>query len=117
MGNEVIKMAWSPIAVGDGESSYHTFTTDSGIYSLVGLQNTALSLHLVDTSNSTLYICTGAWTITNAASGLATFTPSAADLLSTNPFGKPGLYRAYPVVSLSTGPKAMDPQILDVLNN
>ncbi len=87
-------MSWSPVSVGDGRASHHTFTTDSGVFSLVGLLNSALALHMEDINNNlTLYVCTGAWNITNAASGLADFTPSAQDLLSTNPFGKAGLYK------------------------
>lgn len=110
-------MSWSPIAVSDGRVSHHTFTTDSGIFVLTGLLNSALALHMEDINNNlTLYVCTGTWNITNAAGGLADFTPSAQDLLSTNPFGKPGLYKVYPVVTLSTGPVAMDAQIIQVVN-
>jgi hypothetical protein len=49
------------------------------------------------------------------SNGKADFTPSAQDLLSTNPFGKAGLYKVYPVVTLSTGPVAMDAQIVQVV--
>lgn len=109
-------MTWSPVSIFDGRASHHTFTTDSGVFSLVGLINSALALHMEDINNNlTLYVCTGTWSITNAASGLADFTPSAADLQSTNPFGKPGLYKTYPVVTLSTGPVAMDSQIVQVV--
>jgi hypothetical protein len=110
-------MSWSPVAVGDGRASHHTFTTDSGIFVLTGVANSALAMHLEDiNNNNALYVCTGAWTVTNAAGGLADFTPSAQDLLSTNPLGKPGLYKAYPVVSLSTGPVPMDSQFLQVVS-
>jgi hypothetical protein len=107
---------WSPITAGDGRASHHTFTTDSGIFALTGLQNSNIAMHLEDTNNNyVLYICTGAWTITDATNGKADFTPSAADLLATNPLGKPGLYKAYPVVTLATGPVAMDSQMLSVI--
>jgi hypothetical protein len=107
---------WSPITSGDGRASHHTFTTDSGIFALTGLQNSNIAMHLEDTNNNyLLYICTGAWSITDATNGKADFTPSAADLLSTNPLGKPGLYKAYPVVTLATGPVAMDSQLLQVI--
>ncbi|SRR6266581_4317427 len=110
-------MSWSPISVGDGRASHHTFTTDSGVFVLTGLQNSNIAMHLEDiNNNNALYICTGAWNITNAAAGLADFTPSATDLLATNPLGKPGLYKAYPVVTLSTGPVAMDSQLLQVVS-
>ena len=110
-------MSWSPITSGDGRTSHHTFTTDSGIFSLVGVANGSIAMHLEDVNNNySLYVCTGAWNITNAAGGLADFTPSAADLLSTNPLGKAGLYKAYPVVTLSTGPVAMDSQLLSVIS-
>jgi len=110
-------MSWSPITAGDGRASHHTFTTDSGIFSLVGVANGSIAMHLEDVNNNySLYICTGAWNITNAAGGLADFTPSAADLLSTNPLGKAGLYKAYPVVTLSTGPVPMDAQTLQVVS-
>jgi hypothetical protein len=110
-------MAWSPITAGDGRPSHHTFTTDSGIFSLVGVANGSIAMHLEDVNNNELlYICTGAWNITNAAAGLADFTPSAADLLPANPLGKPGLYEAYPVVTLATGPVAMDEQLLQVVS-
>ncbi len=105
---------WSPVSAGDGRPSHHTFTTDSGIFSLFGLQNSNLAMHLEDESD-VLYVCTGTWSITgDGSAGQADFTPSAADLLSTHPLGKPGLYRAYPVVTLSTGPVAMDAQLLSV---
>ncbi len=108
---------WSPVSVGDGRPSHHTFTTDSGIFALTGLQNSALALHMEDINNNyTLYVCTGTWNITNAAGGLADFTPSAQDLQSTNPFGKAGLYKTYPVVTLSTGPVAMDAQTVQVVS-
>jgi len=110
-------MSWSPLNAGDGRASHHTFTTDSGVFSLVGVANNAIAMHLEDINNSlALYVCTGAWNITNGAGGLADFTPSSQDLLSTNPLGKPGLYKAYPVVTLSTGPVAMDAQIIQVLS-
>jgi hypothetical protein len=110
-------MSWSPISSGDGRASHHTFTTDSGIFSLVGVANGSIAMHLEDINNNyLLYVCTGAWSVTNAAGGLADFTPSSADLLSTNPLGKPGLYKAYPVVTLGTGPVAMDAQTLSVVS-
>src|SRR5947199_10497646 len=98
-------MTWSPLSVGDGRVSHHTFTTDSGIFVLTGVSNGSIAMHLEDmNNNNALYVCTGAWSVTNAASGLADFTPSAADLLAANPFGRAGVYLAYPVVTLSTGP-------------
>lgn len=82
----------------------------------MGLQNSTIAMHLLDmNNNNALYICTGTWNITDAANGKADFTPSAADLLSTNPLGKPGLYKAYPIVTLSTGPVPMDFQLLSVI--
>ena len=110
-------MSWSPITAFDGRASHHTFTTDSGVFSLVGVANGSIAMHLEDiNNNNSLYICTGAWNVTNGASGLADFTPSSADLLSTNPLGKPGMYKAYPVVTLATGPVAMDFQLLNVIS-
>jgi hypothetical protein len=105
---------WSPITAGDGRPSHHTFTTDSGIFSLSGLQNGNIAMHLEDVNNNyALYVCTGTWSITGGGTGgLADFTPSSQDLLTTNPLGKPGLYKAYPVVTLSTGPVAMDAQMV-----
>ena len=108
-------MSWSPITAGDGRPSHHTFTTDSSIFTLSGLQNSNLAMHLEDVNNNlALYVCTGTWSITDAANGKADFTPSAADLLPANPLGKPGLYKAYPVVTLSTGAVPMDWQFLQV---
>ncbi len=108
-------MSWSPLPIGDGRPSHHTFTTDSGIFILTGLPNSAIALHLEDmNNNNTLYICTGSWNITDGPNGKADFTPSAADLLTTNPFGRAGVYLAYPVVTLSTGPVAMDAQVKQV---
>ncbi len=117
-------MAWSPITAGDGRASHHTFTTDSGTFLLTGVANGSIAMHLEDiNNNNALYVCTGAWNITNGGSigppvvpSTADFTPSAADLLATNPLGKPGLYKAYPVVTLSTGPVAMDFQLLSVIS-
>ena len=108
-------MPISPLSAGDGRTQHWTFTTDSGIFSLSGVGNSSIAMHLQD-NNNTLYVCTGTWNVTNAANGLADFTPSSADLLSTNPLGKPGLYKIYPVVTLSSGPVAMDSQIILVLS-
>lgn len=110
-------MSWSPLTVGDGRPSHHTFTTDSGIFVLTGVANGSIAMHVEDINNNfALYICTGAWSVTDAANGKADFTPSAADLLAANPFGHPGLYKAYPVVTLSTGPVAMDFQLIQVVS-
>jgi len=81
-------------------------------------------MHLQDTSNANaLYICTGTWNITNVGAvgpplvlATADFTPSPADLLATNPLGKPGLYKIYPVVTLSSGPVPMDSQFILILS-
>ena len=106
---------WSPISAGDGRPSHHTFTTDSGIFILTGVANGSIAMHLEDINNNyALYVCTGAWSITDAPNGKADFTPSSADLLSTNPLGRPGMYKAYPVVTLASGPVPMDSQILVV---
>jgi len=113
-------MSWSPLTAGDGRTWHHSFATDSSFFSLTGVANGSIAMHLQDTSNNNvLYICTGTWNITGVGTlgppvvlATADFTPSAADLLSTNPLGKPGRYIAYPVVTLSTGPVAMDAQIL-----
>src|SRR5712691_10271525 len=108
-------MSWSPVAIGDGRISHHTFTTDSGIFPLTGLQNSVIAMHLEDiNNNNALYVCTGTWAITNGAGGLADFTPSAADI-STGSLGKAGLYKAYPVVTLSTGAVPMDFQLVQVV--
>jgi hypothetical protein len=115
-------MTWSPIAAGDGRASHHSFSTDSSFFSLAGVANGSIAMHLLDTSNNNvLYVCTGAWNVTNVGSAgppvvLATadFTPSPQDLLSTNPLGKPGMYLAYPVVTLGTGPVPMDSQLIQV---
>ncbi len=110
-------MAWSPLTAGDGRPSHHTFTTDTGIFILTGVANGSIAMHLEDINNNyALYICTGAWSVTDAANGKADFTPSSADLLSTNPLGKPGLYKAYPVVTLGSGPVGMDSQVLQVVS-
>lgn len=109
-------MGWSPITVGDGRPSHHTFTTDSGIFPLTGLSSNAIALHMEDINNSyQLYVCTGTWNITDATNGKADFTPSAADI-STGYFGKPGLYNTYPVVTFSSGPVSMDAQIIQVVS-
>jgi hypothetical protein len=116
-------MPISPISAGDGRAwPNQVFTTDSSIFPLTGVANGSIALHLEDINNNyTLYICTGTWAVTNVGSvgppvvpATATFTPSAADLLSTNPFGRGGVYKAYPVVTLSTGGVPMDSQILEI---
>jgi len=108
-------MSISPLPAGDGRPWHNTLTTDSAIFVLTGVANNAIAMHLEDVNNSlALYVCTGAWSVTDAANGKADFTPSATDLLSTNPLGKAGLYKAYPVVTLSTGPVSMDSQQLQV---
>jgi len=74
-------------------------------------------------NNNALYVCTGTWNITNVGSlgppivlATAIYTPSAADLLSTNPLGKVGVYKVYPVVTLSTGAVPMDGQLIQVIS-
>ena len=118
-------MGISPLTAGDGRPwPNQAFATDSSFFSLAGLANSAIALHLADVnSDEALYVCTGTWSITNVGSAgpplvyaTATFTPSAADLLAANPLGRPGLYEAYPVVTLSTGPVAMDAQLIQVIS-
>lgn len=103
----------NPFPAGDGRPwPNQAFTTDSGIFTLVGVPNSALALHM---ETPALYVCTGAWTIQDDGSaGKATFTPSVADV-TTGPLGKPGVYQVYPVVTLTTGPVSMDSQILHVV--
>jgi hypothetical protein len=109
-------MPISPIGAGDGRPQLHTFTTDTAIFALTGLQNSNIAFHLEDVNNNNvLYMCTGTYAITDGPNGKATFTPSVADL-STGFLGKPGLYKAYPVVTLSTGPVPMDAQLLSVIS-
>lgn len=117
-------MTFSPISVGDGRAWNNTFTTDSSFFSLSGVSNGSLAMHFEDINNgNALYIATGAWNITNVGSAgppivyaTATYTPSAQDLLSTNPLGKAGIYKVYPVVTLTTGPVSMDAQLLQVVS-
>jgi hypothetical protein len=117
-------MPISPIGAGDGRPQTWTFTTDTGIFPLTGVANGSIAMHLQDVNNNNaLYVCTGTWNITNVGSvgppvvlPTAVFTPSAADLLSTNPLGKVGLYRIYPVVALSTGPVPMDSQLISIIS-
>src|SRR5438105_309865 len=109
-------MGLNPFPAGDGRPWEHTFTTDSGIFPLTGLLGSDIAFHLQDVNTGVLYICTGVWSVTDAVGGKAKFTPSVADLLPTNPLGKPGLYRAYPVVALSSGPVPMDAQLLQVVS-
>jgi hypothetical protein len=110
-------MGFSPFPAGDGSPwPSQAFTTDSGIYSLAGITNANIAMHMQDiNNNNTLYICTGAWNITDAPGGKATFTPSVADV-TTGYLGKPGTYKIYPVVTLGTGPKSMDAQIIQVVS-
>jgi hypothetical protein len=117
-------MPFSPLTAGDGRPWTMNFTTDSSFFPLSGVANGSIAMHLADINNDeVLYICTGAWNVTNVGSAgppivpaVAIFTPSVADLLSTNPLGKAGLYEAYPVVTLPTGPVAMDAQMLQVVS-
>jgi hypothetical protein len=117
-------MTLSPMAAGDGRSQTWTFMTDTSIFPLTGIANGSIAMHLEDVNNNNaLYICTGTWAITNVGSvgppivyATANFTPSAADLLTTNPLGKAGLYKIYPVVTLSTGPVPMDAQTIQVVS-
>lgn len=110
-------MSISPFNVGDGRLwPDQAFTTDSGIFELSGLPNSAIALHMEDiNSDNALYVCTGAWAITDGGNGKADFTPSTADL-TTGSLGKVGLYKVYPVVMLATGPVPMDSQIVAVVN-
>ena len=111
-------MGFSPFQAGDGRAWTNTLTTDSTVFNLTGVANGSIAMHLEDiNNNNALYVCTGAWAVqAPATNGIATFTPSAADLLSTNPLGKPGIYKIYPVVTLSTGPVPMDAQTIQVVS-
>jgi hypothetical protein len=111
-------MPVSPVSVGDGRPWHNTLTVDGGgLFSLVGVANNQIVLHMEDVNNNyALYICTGTWNITNAAGGLADFTPSPADM-TTGFLSKVGLYRTYPVVTLSTGAVPLDAQIIQVQSN
>jgi hypothetical protein len=108
-------MGISPFYIGDGSTwPDQAFTTDSGIFPLTGLANSALAMHMEDINNNkALYICTGAWVIRDGPNGKADFTPSVADL-TTGFLGKVGIYLIYPVVTLPSGPKAMDGQLIEV---
>lgn len=108
-------MPISPLGVGDGRPQHWTFTTDSGIFTLFGLQNNNIALHTQDMNNNyALYVCTGAWAITgDGSAGKADFTPSLADL-TTGYLGHASLYKVYPVVTLSSGPVPMDSQTIVV---
>src|SRR5258708_37866462 len=109
-------MGFTPFPAGDGRAWTMTFTTDSGVFNLTGVSNGSIALHTEDINNNlTLYVCTGAWKVTNAAGGVATFTPSAADLLRTHPPGKPGIYKNYPVVTLPTGPVSLGSPTLQIV--
>ena len=110
-------MGFSPFPAGDGSAwPPQLFMTDTAIYSLVGVTNANIAMHMQDTHNNMLlYICTGAWVIQgDGSAGKATFTPSPADV-TTGYLGKPGTYRIYPVVTLSTGAKPMDWQLMEVV--
>jgi hypothetical protein len=117
-------MGLSPFSIGNGEPwPGQGFTTDSGIFPLTGVLDAAIALHMQDiNNNNALYVCTGTWHITNVGSlgppvviPTATFTPSVADL-TTGFLGKVGMYKAYPVVTLSTGPVPMDAQTIQVVS-
>ncbi len=45
-------MPISPLAAGDGRVQHWTFTTDSGIFSLAGLQNSNIVMHMQDINNN-----------------------------------------------------------------
>lgn len=110
-------MGFTPFQSGDGRAWTNTLTTDSAVFNLTGVANGSIAMHMEDINNNlALYVCTGTWNVTNAAGGIATFTPSSTDLLSTNPLGKAGLYKIYPVVTLTTGPVPMDAQIIQVVS-
>lgn len=105
-------MAWGPIGAGDAEPSHHAFTTisDTGAvsaYALTGLSASALAMHFQE-PNGTAKVGTGTWVITNAAGGLADYYPSSTDVATA------GNYKIYPVVTLSTGPKAFPAQLLEI---
>ena len=109
-------MGISPFTIGNGQTwPDQAFTTDSGLFALTGLLNSAIALHMEDVNNNgALYICTGPWTIRDGPNGKADFTPSSADL-TTGYLSKVGLYKVYPVVTLSSGPVPMDWQLVQVV--
>src|SRR5260221_2230 len=104
----------SPRPAGDASTWHNVTTVDGGAaYSLAGLANANVTMHFINLANGTLRIATGAngtggCNITDGTNGKFDFAPSAADVAT------PGSYRVYPVVQLSTGPRAMDPQTVDL---
>ena len=109
-------MPISPIGIGDGRPQHWTFTTDSGIFSLATVAGSAITQHTRDIGNdNALYVCTGAWTITDGANGKADFSPSVADC-TTGYLGRARLYDVYPVVILASGPVPMDAQRVQVVD-
>lgn len=102
---------FSPIGVGDARPSHHTLTTDTGVFSLFGLSNSALAMHYIEQPNGTLRIGTGTWTISgDGSAGIAFYAPSRQDVETA------GTYKVYPVVTLSSGPVPFMPQMLEILN-
>jgi hypothetical protein len=105
-------MPISPISIGDARVSHHQLTIDGGApFLLGGLLDSAITMHVIDTSSGAERTLTGTWHITNAGNGYADFSPSPGDVAT------PGRYSAYPVVMTSTGPVAMDAQKWEILNN
>lgn len=103
-------MAFSPISVGDSSPLHSSFTTDSGLFSLNGVSGDDMALHFLNTASGDLVIGTGTWQVTNAGAGTADYAPSPTDV------SIPGIYQVYPVIQLTSGPKAFDPQILEIRN-
>ena len=106
---------WGPITIGDASPSHHTFTvtSDTGVvspFSLVGLTASNLALHFQSEYSPTVRVGTGTWTITDATNGLADYAPSSTDVQAA------GAYTIYPVVQLTSGPKAFKVQYLQINN-
>lgn len=99
-------MSTSPRYIGDTRPLICAFNTDSGTYSVSGLNSSVFAMNFVDTSNGTHTTGTGTWS--SITGNTAQYTPNAADVIVTTK----GTYKWYPVVNGVT----FDPQLIEVLD-
>lgn len=106
-------MTFSPLGLGDRRPIHNTFFTDSGNFSLSGLDASDLAMHFLNSSNSALTVGTGTWSnLSQDEDGVwsADYTPSAQDVEIAR------TSQMYPVVMVSGAPVPFDPQTLEIDN-
>lgn len=86
-------MSTTPRTIGDTRAIPSSFNTDSGTFSVSGIQANQFVMNFVNENSGVHTIGTGTWSA--ITSNTAQYTPNAADAIVTTA----GVYRWWPVVN------------------